>query len=263
MNKIYVYGDYIKSEVQDEKLILDVVRPYNDFDVFKLKIVVKESTEVELYHDVRENCKIDITYIIEKNVSLKVFEIRNCKQLKAKYTYNLEAFSQVDVVKFYDCKEVKELSLIQLNEEYSSIKHTIKTIANNHQRFDIITYHNAQNTISDVKNHGVTIGEGKISFQVTSVVYPGMKNCMVDQNNRIVTMNHEKSEIHPILLIEENDIVANHSAYIGKFSEDAVFYLMSRGISRKTAYQLLVKGFLLNSLPQTELITHIIEQYWR
>lgn len=46
-------------------------------------------------------------------------------------------------------------------------------------------------------------------------------------------------------MIDCYDVISNHSAYIGKFSLEKVFYLESRGFSKKIAYQLLLKGFLI------------------
>ena len=50
-----------------------------------------------------------------------------------------------------------------------------------------------------------------------------------------------------ILLIDNYDVVSNHAAYIGKFKDELLFYMMSRGISRDSAYHLLLNGFLIQS----------------
>lgn len=260
MNKIHIIETQVEIKEQDSNLKLDIIKPYSEFDILKIKIVVQKSTQLELYKF--GNQKIDIAFVMEENVQFQLFEICECHQLKAQNTYDLESNSQVEVIKFISSKQVKELDLIRLNGENASIEHKMKTIACDQQRFDIISYHNASQTTSKIRNHGVTIQEGTISFQATSVVYSGMKGCILDQNNRIIMMNHLRSNINPVLLIEENDVIANHSAFIGKFKEDTIFYLMSRGISRDTALQLLIKGFLLESVPKTESILKLIEQYW-
>ena len=48
-------------------------------------------------------------------------------------------------------------------------------------------------------------------------------------------------------LIDNYDVVSNHAAYIGKFKDEMLFYMMSRGISRDSAYHLLLNGFLIQS----------------
>ena len=125
-----------------------------------------------------------------------------------------------------------------------------------------MVYRNEKNTVSNIKNHGVNIKDGSIIFNVTGIVYNGIKDCTLDQDNKIVTFNQNKCTIDPKLLIEEQDVVANHSALIGKFDEDELFYLQSRGIDRTEAIILLTKGFLLENLSD-ERLDHIIEKYWR
>ena len=48
----------------------------------------------------------------------------------------------------------------------------------------------------------------------------------------------------PILLIDEYDVHANHGAAIGKMSDDELFYLMSRGLSNKEAFKLILSGII-------------------
>ena len=60
-------------------------------------------------------------------------------------------------------------------------------------------------------------------------------------------MNNVKSTICPNLLIDNYDVLSNHAAYIGKFKDEVLFYMMSRGISLDVAYRLLLNGFLINS----------------
>ena len=80
-------------------------------------------------------------------------------------------------------------------------------------------------------------------------------------------MNKEKlQELRDSIcdLIDNYDVESNHAAYIGKFSEDKIFYMMSRGITREEAERLLLNGFLINSdsidLGQIELFIKEIEK---
>lgn len=261
MNKIQIQNNHMEIEEQDNALVLEVEE--TNSDVFKIKIFVNTSTKLELYQEDLEESKMDISFIVREGVSFQLLEICKNTKCKVQYTYQLEAYSDVSIMKFYDCDEVKELDLIELNGEGASISHHIKTIAKNQERFDLVVYHNAKNTTSNLYNHGVSMEEGSIQFKVTSIVYQGIKDCVVNQNNRIITLNDHKCHIEPILLIEENDVTANHAAYIGKFDEQQIFYLMSRGISRNQALQLLIKGFLLESVSEIDSIQKLIEQYWR
>ena len=59
------------------------------------------------------------------------------------------------------------------------------------------------------------------------------------------------------------NVKANHAAHIGKFDQDVIFYLMSRGITYNNAVALLVKGFLTDDSIYKEEIQQIINKYWR
>ncbi|NLC64279.1 MAG: hypothetical protein GX753_01250 [Erysipelothrix sp.] len=59
---------------------------------------------------------------------------------------------------------------------------------------------------------------------------------MGDESNAIV---------FPKLLIDENDVAASHAASVGRPNEEHIYYLQSRGLSKKDAMRLLLKGYLL------------------
>ena len=84
---------------------------------------------------------------------------------------------------------------------------------------------------------------------------------------KIIVMNDNKSKIEPNLFIDEYDVEASHGAYIGKFDEEELFYLNSRGLDENKCYELLINGFLLNEFNITDDVKDdlkkIIKKYWR
>ena len=84
-------------------------------------------------------------------------------------------------------------------------------------------------------------------YYVDGVVPKTSDKCICNQDNQIINMDNGKSTICPNLLIDNYDVDSNHAAYIGKFKDEIMFYMMSRGISREVAYRLLLNGFLINS----------------
>ncbi len=252
MNKIKVIdndidlniNEDIKVDVCSNKITIDVI---NDTDL-----------EIE-YNNLKSDNDINIH--VSENKILNLFELKQSNSVNANYNYVLDRNSVLNVVKFYDCNDVIESDTVDLNGEYSSVNYTLKTISNEKQIYNLRLNHNAKNTISNVTNSGVNIN-GSIDFNVTGYVPNGCKDCELNQSNRIVTFNNNLCKIDPILLIDENDVVANHAALIGKFNEDELFYLNSRGISYDDAITLLVKGFLLDNL-KDERLDKIIEKYWR
>ena len=55
----------------------------------------------------------------------------------------------------------------------------------------------------------------------------------------------------PILLIDENDVIAGHAASIGQVDPEDMYYLMSRGLDQHTAERLVVRGFLGSVIVET------------
>lgn len=257
-NKIYIKNGEVNLEL-DKTVNATVLDNETFLDVKKLNIKVKSTTDIEIICENNEDTKLDIEIDVLENINLVINEIRCENKIKVQYKYNICENSNVCINKFYNCKEVRELDLISLNGIASSCDYNFKTIATDYQKYDVYFYHNAKDTKSKINNKGVTLGSGNITFNVSSIVYDGMKNCHVDQVNKIINMNDEKNIIKPILIIDEEDVVANHSAYIGKFDRELIFYMASRGISEHDAINLLIKGFLKDERNE---VNEIIDEYW-
>lgn len=260
MNKIKIKNNNISLIETDNNIEVTLSDKLEIFDVQKMFINILESTELEIIYENKEESKLDIEYNICSNVDAKITEIRKENKSKIQYKYNILENSNVDIIKFYDLNCIKELDIINLNGINSKINYLFKTISKDDQNYTMVVYHNNKNTESNIINNSVNINEGTTNFNVTSVVYNGITNCVLNQTNKIINLNDKECKINPNLLIEENDIVANHSAIIGKFSEEEIFYLMSRGISRKEATNLLIKGFLINGI-ENKKIDKIIEKH--
>lgn len=56
--------------------------------------------------------------------------------------------------------------------------------------------------------------------------------------------NKSKSDTVPVIDLMNDEVDIGHEAKIGRISDDAIFYLMSRGISEKEAKAMIVRGFV-------------------
>lgn len=134
---------------------------------------------------------------------------------------------------------------INLNGKNSEVKYYYSVVNYQDNVLKIVINHNSSNTYSNVYNHGVNVLDKSLRFEVSGVVPKNILGCSCNQENRIINMSNGKSMICPNLLIDYFDVSSSHAAYIGKFSDDVLFYLMSRGISREKSYSLLIKSFLV------------------
>ncbi len=56
--------------------------------------------------------------------------------------------------------------------------------------------------------------------------------------------NESTSDTIPIIDINNDSVDIGHEAKIGRISDEAIFYLMSRGISEDEAKAMIVRGFV-------------------
>lgn len=101
------------------------------------------------------------------------------------------------------------------------------------------------NTNGDILQHGVLLDESHIVFNGVGFIVKGASGSNAYQSSRLLTLSDKaKSDANPMLLIDENDVAAGHGASLGKIDEEQIYYLKSRGLSKKEASRLLVHGFL-------------------
>ncbi len=85
----------------------------------------------------------------------------------------------------------------------------------------------------------------KITVNAVGCIEKGMDKSSSKQTTRGTILDETgKIEANPVLLIDNNDVSASHAAAIGKISDEGLFYLMSRGLSKKDAEKLIIAGFV-------------------
>lgn len=89
-----------------------------------------------------------------------------------------------------------------------------------------------------LKDHAYSVFRGLIR------VNPGaQKSDAYQQNRNLLLSPHAHADSIPELEIEANDVRCTHGATVGPIEEEAVFYLMARGIPRPEAERLITEGF--------------------
>lgn len=198
-------------------------------------IVIEDESNIVI-HNLESNI-----YNIGKNCLVKI-NLDNSKFENT--TFNLEENTHLIINKMYNEEENNEEITINLNGRNSKIDYNFSTKTYNNQKYIININHNNKNTISNVINHGVVMNESKLLFEVNSGIKKGNNKSKLNQESKIIVMSKNNSVIKPNLFIDEYDVDAVHSASIGKFNKNEIFYLMTKGISKEESINLLIKGFL-------------------
>ena len=104
--------------------------------------------------------------------------------------------------------------------------------------------HVAPNTHSTTRSRSISFGGGICGYRGLVKILPKASgsSCSVTCDALLLD---EKSvaDTYPALEIKTNDVTAAHEAKTGKIGEEALFYLMSRGLSEEQAIQLIIAGF--------------------
>ena len=70
--------------------------------------------------------------------------------------------------------------------------------------------------------------------------------------------------VNPNLYIDEYDVMASHGVAMGSLNMDDLFYLMSRGLSKQEASQIVIMGFIepiLVAIDNEEITKEIRENF--
>ena len=71
-------------------------------------------------------------------------------------------------------------------------------------------------------------------------------------HHTLLLSNNSSAKAAPNLEIKSDSVKAGHAASVGKVDDEALFYLLSRGISQKDAKALLVQGFFETEMGEIE-----------
>lgn len=137
------------------------------------------------------------------------------------------------------------------------------------QHFDHNTSqdHMAPDTGSDLLYKGALDDCAQAAFRGIIRVHPDAQRTDAYQTNRNLLLSDEcRANSLPNLEIQADDVKCSHGATVGQLDSEALFYLLSRGLSREQAERLVVLGFLgdvMARLPLggvVEKVTRAIEQ---
>lgn len=116
----------------------------------------------------------------------------------------------------------------------------------NDQTFDIATAvtHTGLRAKSNVHIKGVLKNNSQVNLTGLIRILHGSKGSDGKFRAEFLVFDNAVAKPIPGLEIEENEVTAGHSAWVTKVSEETIFYMMTKGLSRKQAESAIIKGFL-------------------
>lgn len=153
-----------------------------------------------------------------------------------------------------------QLSYLNLNNS-NAVNHTTIELVGEHARGEIktITFasknqklasfmeilHGEKQTISDIKNIGFVNENAKLSIDGINQIDKGNSKSEAEQETRIINLSAKAMSIaNPQLIINEYDVKAGHAAAVGQIDEEGMFYIQSRGLTKREAIKLLAQSYI-------------------
>ena len=104
--------------------------------------------------------------------------------------------------------------------------------------------HIGKDTSSFINTRSISKGGGISTYRSAVVIQNQAKNAKSAVSCQSLMLDDEsRSDTVPAIDVRTNKADVGHEAKIGRISDEAVFYLMSRGISEEEAKSLIVSGF--------------------
>ncbi len=209
-------------------------------------IIIDTSGDYDI--SVVDGTNIKIVVSVGDGISASMFVHSNSINISGKIDYSLGSNSELIINRFsYDDSSNLEEN-IYLNGKGAVIKYNFSCIANDVNKYKIKVFHNNSNVSSYISNKCIGNDGSEVLFDIDSILNKGNVSCVMDQTSKIMCFGDVKAKISPNMYIDEEDVTARHGSVIGRFSDEEIFYVMSRGIDYKNAILLLIKGFVLSNL---------------
>ncbi len=231
MNKIFIGDKKVDKDLYlNENTIIIIKDSHNDINIFS-----KEKINIFI---LMISSSLEITCKVENSSSFNIFSVNSTLKVN--------------------------IDLLKDNINYKYAYSTINSLDNN---YEVNINHIGSDINSKIVNHGINTENNKLDFVINTIVPKKAVRINTNQDSKIIVLKDNNASIKPNLLIDNDDIEANHSAYIGRFKEDDLFYFMTRGINKKDAVKLMIKAFLTGNMDidyeERNLVLDTINQYWR
>lgn len=105
--------------------------------------------------------------------------------------------------------------------------------------------HLSAKTSAKIISKSISKDGGRASYRGLVQVAKNASDCKIKVNCDALLLDEKsRSDTYPLMKINNKKVSVEHEATVSKVSEDQLYYLMSRGLSRDEAEQMIVAGFL-------------------
>ena len=270
-------GIYISSADRDNAEVTIDINLTGETDSLHPRILIEVEKSASLSVLIQLNS--DNTPLVVLG-AIEIFLAANAKlelNIVNKWGINLKEFTTVRA----ELAEGSDLSIATIALGGSVVKHRydvsllgerahsdVKGIAvgDGSQHFDFMTVqeHSGRQSTSDVGIKTALAGQSRaVYYGITRVLESAGGSSANQENRNMLLASNAKADSDPVLEILTNDVSrCGHGATVGPVDDDGLFYLMSRGLDKRSALKMLVAGFMapiIDTLKDSALSDNIRE----
>ena len=213
----------------------------------ELEIYVEKNAEASLY--IATSAKVDLkcSITLEENAHLKALFWNECEGLNSECVIMAKKDAKMELnLGEVNSGEVQNTQKIYLQGEGSELQLRSALAVSEKKHFEIECVHEAPYTQSNMENYAVVYEKGNFKMNDTGRILKDAYGSNSHQSSRALVLSEDQTcEITPILLIDENDVQASHATTIGQIDENQLYYLQTRGLTKKQALGLITVGYLM------------------
>ncbi len=252
-------GIYISSADRDNAEVTIDINLAGETDSLHPRILIEVEKSASLSVLIQLNS--DNTPLVVLG-AIEIFLAANAKlelNIVNKWGINLKEFTTVRA----ELAEGSDLSIATIALGGSVVKHRydvsllgerahsdVKGVAvgDGSQHFDFMTVqeHSGRQSTSDVGIKTALAGQSRaVYYGITRVLESAGGSSANQENRNMLLASNAKADSDPVLEILTNDVSrCGHGATVGPVDDDGLFYLMSRGLDKRSALKMLVAGFM-------------------
>ncbi|MFL2996874.1 MAG: Fe-S cluster assembly protein SufD [Cytophagales bacterium] len=248
---IYIEKDVnIKNKISIFNIIQSTHSSY-----FRKSILIKKSSHVSFSEEFIGSTK-EISFsnsvaeiFLHENSKLDYF---SCQDFKNNFHFNsINVFQKKDSISNFHTYSFSGATIrnnlnISLKDKncYANMYGFYAIKNNSHIDNHTTVDHMDENSISNEHYKGIVEGGSRGVFNGKIYVrQKAQKTNAFQSNNNILLSDNAKVNTKPQLEIWADDVKCSHGCTVGQLDEDALFYLMSRGIPKKEATSILLSAF--------------------
>ncbi len=231
------------NKLNNQSIILD------DLSKIDCEVLVEGDNEIVITNSKVESSSVNTIFNIHENANLKLtlFDLSN-EDINNLLTFDLEQNSNVEIVIINLSKKVTNNQItVNLNGQNSQSNVNVISVAKDQAKtkFNVICNNNAPHTSANIMQRAVALNGGENIFEATGYIAKDCAKAKNFQESRVLLLDGAATgDASPLLLINHHDVEAGHAAGVSRVNDEEMYYLMSRGIDRRSAEELMTIAFI-------------------